>query len=199
MKSRSPTSLQHLTLSEKTRKMKSVLVVTSIFKKSWSLWRKTWLASSLLEQNLEITLGKFLPTNQSSLFKPPITTQPEEIGGKHGQEPQHNPACLQKLLWERWLKGNCTTVAKWSLFLFCQKNNYLCSIMPAKLLDFLFQIVPIFVGNLTQNSIRLSLSNEPLLLIRSYAYNMPSFLLLFHANNTLSIRTRNIIYAHAWS
>jgi hypothetical protein len=37
------------------------------------------------------------------------------------------------------------------------------------------------------------------LLIRSYAYNMPSFLLLFHANNTLSIRTRNIIYAHAWS
>jgi hypothetical protein len=59
--------------------------------------------------------------------------------------------------------------------------------MPAKLLDFLFQPVPVFVGNLAQNSTRLSLSNEPLLLIRSCVYNMPLFLLLFNANNTLSI------------
>jgi hypothetical protein len=40
------------------------------------------------------------------------------------------------------------------------KNNYLYSIMPAKLLDFLFQPVPVFCGNLAQNSTRFSLSNE---------------------------------------
>jgi hypothetical protein len=51
----------------------------------------------------------------------------------------------------------------------------------------LFQPVPVFVGNLTQNSKRLSLSNEPLLLRRSCAYNISSYLLLFHANNILSI------------
>jgi len=59
-----------------------------------------------------------------------------------------------------------------------KKNNYLCSIMPAKPLDFLFQLVPIFVGNLAQNSTRLFLSNELLLLIRSCAYNMPSFFVI---------------------
>jgi hypothetical protein len=44
------------------------------------------------------------------------------------------------------------------------KNNYLYSIMPTKL-DFLFQPVPVFGGNLAQNSTRLSLSNELLWLI----------------------------------
>jgi len=167
--------------------MKSVLAVTSIFKKSWSLWRQVWLASSLLEQILKNNFGE-VPSNRPIIFfQTPTTTQPEEIRGKHGQEPQHNPAFLQKLLWEGWQKGNCTIVAEWSMFLFCQKNNYLYLIMPAKLLDFLFQPVPVFVGNLAQNSTRLSLSNEPLLLIRSCVYNMPLFLLLFNANNTLSI------------
>ena len=53
MKSRSLTSLQHPTLNKKTWKMKSVLVVMSIFKKSWSFWRHVWLASSLLKQILK--------------------------------------------------------------------------------------------------------------------------------------------------
>ena len=38
---------------KKTQKMKSVLVVISIFKKSCSCWRQVWLASSLLEQILK--------------------------------------------------------------------------------------------------------------------------------------------------
>jgi len=83
-------------------------------------------------------------------------------------------------------KGNCTTIAEWSLFLFCQKIT--TSVRSClQNFFFLFQPVPVFVGNLAQNSTRLSLSNEPMLLIRSCLYNMPSFLLLFHTNNTLSM------------
>jgi hypothetical protein len=83
-------------------------------------------------------------------------------------------------------EGELHHICRMEPVLVLPKNNYLCSIMPAKLL-FLFQPVPVFVGNLAQNSTRLSLSNEPILLIRSCLYNMPSFLLLFHTNNTLSI------------
>ena len=64
-------------------------------------------------------LVKVLPIDLSFLFKAPTKTQPEKIGGPHDQEPQHN------------LKGNCITVAEWSLFWLCQ-NNYLCLIMPPK-------------------------------------------------------------------
>jgi len=75
--------------------MKSVLAVTSIFKKSWSLWRQVWLASSLLEQILKNNFGE-VPSNRPIIFfQTPTTTQPEEIRGNHGQEPQHNPAFLQ--------------------------------------------------------------------------------------------------------
>jgi len=107
-------------LNEKTRKMKRVLTITSIFK-SWSFWRQVWLASSLLEQILK-NYSREVPSNRPIIFvQTPTMTQPEEIRGKHGQEPQHNSAFLQKLLWEGWPKGNCTTFAEWSLFLFCQK------------------------------------------------------------------------------
>jgi hypothetical protein len=50
------------------------------------------------------------------------------------------------------------------------KNNYLCLIMPTKLLDFLFQPVSIFIGNLAYNVTRLSLLNESFLLIRSFVF-----------------------------
>jgi len=56
--------------------------------------------TSLLEQTLRDTSGEG-PSNRPVTFNQiPTITQPEEIGGKHGQEPQHNPAFLQKLLWE---------------------------------------------------------------------------------------------------
>jgi hypothetical protein len=70
------------------------------------------------------------------------------------------------------------------------KNNYLSLIMPAKLLDFLFQPIPVFVGNLAQNSTILSLSNKSFLLIRSCVFlcSWHAFILLpSHANNTLNI------------
>jgi len=80
--------------------------------------------TSLLEQTLKNTFGEG-PSNRSAIFvQPPTTTQPEEIGGKQGQEPQHN------------LKGNCTTIAEWSLFLFCQKITTSVRSCLQKLLDF---------------------------------------------------------------
>jgi len=40
-----------------------------------------------------------VPSNRPIIFvQTPTTTHPEEIRGKHGQEPQHNPTFLQKLL-----------------------------------------------------------------------------------------------------
>jgi len=101
--------------------MKSVLTIKPIFKKSWSLWRQAWLASSLLEQILGNTSEEGPSTHLVTFNQSPTTTQPEEIRGKHGQGPQHNPTFLQKLLWEGWPKGNCITVAEWSMFLLCPK------------------------------------------------------------------------------
>jgi hypothetical protein len=81
------------------------------------------------------------------LFKPQQQLNPKKLGGKHDQKPQHNP------------KGNCT--AEWSQFLFCSKKKNALSCLQ-KFLDF-FQPIQIFVGNLAQNTTRLSLSNEPFL------------------------------------
>lgn len=121
----------------KTWEIKNVLVAALIFKKSWSLWTKAWLASSLLEQ-------KLIPSNWPIIFvQPQQQLNLKKLGGKHDQKPQHNP------------KGNCT--AEWSQFLFCL-------IMPAKI-SWFFQPIPVFVDNLAQNSTRFSLSNEPFLLI----------------------------------
>ena len=72
-----------------------------------------------------------------------------------------------------------------------KKKKNLSLIMLAKFSWFLSQPVPVFVGSLAQNSTTLSLSNESFLLIRSCVYNLPSFLLLFHANNTLSITVKH--------
>jgi hypothetical protein len=53
-----------------------------------------WLAFSLLEQILKNNSGE-VPSNRSIFFiQNPTMTQLEKIGGKHGQEPQHNPAFL---------------------------------------------------------------------------------------------------------
>jgi hypothetical protein len=81
-----------------------------------------WLASPAYSSKYWKTYSSEVPSNQPLIFVQTLTTtQPEEIKGKHGQGPQHNPTFLQKLLWEGWPKGNCITVAEWSLFLFCQK------------------------------------------------------------------------------
>ena len=87
----------------KTWEIKNVLVAALIFKKSWSLWTKAWLASSLLEQ-------KLIPSNWPIIFvQPQQQLNPKKLGGKHDQKPQHNP------------KGNCFT--EWSQFLFCSKRK----------------------------------------------------------------------------
>jgi len=89
----------------KAQQIKIVLVVTSTFKKSWSLRRKAWLASSLLEQKLKNNSGE-VPSNWSIIFvQTPTTTQPEEIGGKYGQEPQHNTTFLKKAFVWRLTEG----------------------------------------------------------------------------------------------
>jgi hypothetical protein len=115
----------------------------------------------------------FFPIDLSSLFKLQQRLSPKKLGANIVKSLN----TIRRGIAPPLQNGVCSCSAK---------KNYLCSIMPAKLL-FLFQPVPVFVGNLAQNSTRLSLSNEPMLLIRSCLYNMPSFLLLFHTNNTLSI------------
>jgi len=71
-------------------------------------------------------------------------TQPEEIEGKYGQESQHNPAFLQKLCGKA-AEGELHYRCRMEPVLVLPKHNYLCSIMPAKLLDFLFQLVSVLL------------------------------------------------------
>jgi hypothetical protein len=66
---------------QKTLEIKNVLASASIFKKSWSLWTKAWLASSLLEQTLKNTFGEG-PSNRSAIFVQTPTTQSKETGGQ---------------------------------------------------------------------------------------------------------------------
>jgi len=56
------------------------------------------------------------------------------------------------------------------LVLVLPKHNYLCSIMPAKLLDFFVSTYFNLVDNLAHKATRLSMSNEPFLLIRSCVF-----------------------------
>jgi hypothetical protein len=65
----------------KTWEIKNVLVAALILEKSWSLWTKAWLASSLLEQTLKNTSGEG-PSNRSAIFVQTPTTQPKETGGQ---------------------------------------------------------------------------------------------------------------------
>jgi len=134
---------------QKTLEIKNVLASAPIFKKSWSLWTKAWLASSLLEQ-------KLIPSNWPIIFvQTPITTQSKETGG------------------QTWSKASTQFEGELhrrtaSQFLPCskkKKKSYPCLIMPAKI-SWFFQHIPVFVGNLAQNSTRFSLSNEPFLLIK---------------------------------
>jgi hypothetical protein len=61
---------------QKTLEIKNVLASAPIFKKSWSLWTKAWLTSSLLEQIL-------IPSSWPIIFvQTPTTTQPKETGGQ---------------------------------------------------------------------------------------------------------------------
>ena len=151
---------------KKTLEIKSVLAASSILKKSWSLWTKAWLTSSLLEQILK-NISREIPSNWPIIFvQAPTKTQPEEIGGQHDQEPQHN------------LKGNCITVAEWSLLLFYQKKKPLvwsCQ----NFFWFCLNLFLFFVDNLTQNFITLFLSTEPFLLIRSCVFLCSSHAFIF--------------------
>ena len=143
-----------------TWEIQSVLAASPIFKKVGVSEQKLDSLLAYSSKYQKISLGKFLPIDLSSLFKPQQQLNPKKLGGKHGQKPQHNP------------KGNCT--AEWSQFLFCSL------IMLAKI-SWFFQPIPVFVGNLAQNSTRFSLSNEPFLLIKSRV-----FFFCVHANNILS-------------
>ena len=76
------------------------------------------------------------------------------------------------------------------LVLVLPKHNYLCSIMPAKLLDFSVSTCFSLVGNLAQNSTRLSLSNESFFVNKIMCF--PVFMKCLHfvavsCKNSLSI------------
>ena len=154
MKCGSPPSLQHPILSKKTLEIHSVLAASPIFKKVGVSEQKLDSPLAYSSKYWKISLGKFLSIDLSSLFKLQQWLNPKKLGGKHGEKPQHNS------------KGNCTAERRASS---CpaQKEKiegYPCLIMPAKI-SWFFQPIPVFVGNLAQNSTRFSLSNEPFLLI----------------------------------
>ena len=88
-----------------TWEIQSVLAASPIFKKVGVSEQKLDSLLAYSSKYQKISLGKFLPIDLSSLFKPQQQLNPKKLGGKHGQKPQHNP------------KGNCT--AEWSQFLFC--------------------------------------------------------------------------------
>jgi hypothetical protein len=139
---------------QKTLEIKNVLASAPIFKKSWSLWTKAWLASSLLEQ-------KLIPSNWPIIFvQTPTITQPKETGG------------------QTWAKASTQFEGELhrrtaSQFLSCSKRKkiegYPCLTRPAKI-SWFFQPIPVFVGNLAQNSTRFSLSNEPFLWIKACVF-----------------------------
>jgi hypothetical protein len=152
-------------LNEKTRKMKNVLTITSIFK-SWSFWRQAWLASSLLEQILR-NYSREVPSNRPIIFVQNLTTtQPEEIGGKRSQEPRHNHIFCKSFCGKDDQRGIAPPVhnGAYSCSAKKKKKNLPQFDHACKTSWFLFQPVPICVGNLAHNFIRLSLSNEPFLL-----------------------------------
>jgi len=167
--------------------MKSVPAVTSIFKKSWSFWRHVWLASSYSSKYWKITLGKFLPTDLTSLFKIQQRLSSKKLGANMVKMPPHNPIFLQKSFCGKVDRRGIAPSVQNGACSWSAKKKLPQFDLACKTSWFLFQSIPIFVGDLAQNSTRFYLSNGPLLLIRSCAYNMPSFLLLFHANNTLNI------------
>ena len=71
---------------QKTWEIKNVLVAALIFKKSWSLWTKAWLTSSLLEQ-ISKNISREIPSNWPDIFvQTPTTTQPKETGGQTGSK-----------------------------------------------------------------------------------------------------------------
>ena len=111
---------------KKTLEIKNVLASAPIFKKSWSLWTKAWLASSLLEQTLKNTFGEG-PSNRFAIFVQTPTTQPKEIGG------------------QTWLKAS--TQSEGELHHYCRMESvlvlpksYPCLIMPAKISWFFFNL-----------------------------------------------------------
>ena len=143
--------------------MKSVLAVMSIFKKSWSFWIPARLAYSLLEQILKNDSRKVHSNRPFIFVQNPTTTQPEEIGGKHWS------ICLNAI--QRFCKSFCGKANRRGIAPPVHNGAFSCSAKKKKKPPqfdhacktswFLFQPVPIFVGNLAHNFIRLSLSNEP--------------------------------------
>jgi hypothetical protein len=103
------------------------------------------------------------------LFKPQQRLNLKKLGQTWSRASTQSSISAKAFI-GRLTKGELHHHCKMEPVLVLPKNNYLCSIMPAKLLDFLFQPVPVFIGNLAQNSTRLSLSNEPFLLIRSCVF-----------------------------
>jgi len=138
-----------------TWEIKNMLVAALIFEKSWSLWTKAWLASSLLEQTLKNISGEG-PSNRSAIFvQPPTTTQPKETGG------------------QTWSKASTQSEG--------ELHRRMEPVLVLLKISWFFQPIPVFVGNLAQNSTRFFLSNEPFLLIKSCV-----FFFCAHANNILS-------------
>jgi hypothetical protein len=123
--------------------MKSMIVVTSIFKKSWSLWRQAWLASNLLKQILKNNSGE---CSFQSIYH--LRSNPNNDSTRRNLGQTWSRASTQSNIFVKAFVGRLSEEELhhgciMEPVLVLSKNNYLCLIMPSKLLDFLFQ--PILV------------------------------------------------------
>ena len=76
-----------------------------------NFWRHVWLALVYSSKYWKITLGKFLPTDLSSLFKTQQWLNPKKLGANFVKSLGAIMYFLQKALVGRLTKGNCTTGA----------------------------------------------------------------------------------------
>jgi hypothetical protein len=178
MKSRSPPRLQHLILSKKTLEIQSVLAASPIFKKVGVSEQKLDSLLAYSSKYWKISIRKFLPTDLSSLFKPQQWLNPKKLEANMVKSLN----TIRRGIAPPLQNGACSCSA--------QKKKKIPLLDHACKNFLIFSTYSSFVGNLAQNSIRLSLSTEPYLLIRSCIFQCSwhvFILLLFYVNNTLNI------------
>ena len=124
LKNRSPTSQQHLTLSEKHGRWRACSPWRPFSRRVGSLWRQVWLASSLLEQILKNNSGEC--SFQSTYH---LCSNSNNVSARRNWGQTWSRVSTQS---EGELHHHC----RMESVLVLPKNNYLCSIMPAKLLFF---------------------------------------------------------------
>ena len=126
----------------------------------------------------KITLGKFLPTDLSSLFKPQQWLSLKKLGANTVKSPNTIQHFHKSFCGKANRRGIAPSVHSGAYSCFEKKKKPPQFDHACKTSWFLFQPVPIFVGNLAHNFIRLSLSNEPFLLNKIMCF--PVFMTHLH-------------------